>query len=143
MPTKILLVDDYPIARRAIRSILASESFQICGEAKDGKEAINRVVELKPDLVLLDISMPVMNGIQAACEIRRIAPTTKIVFFTNHDVPAIVEATRDLADAFVSKTDADAQLIPTLNRIIFGSKPVPLPKSPSRRFPGRRPPAAK
>lgn len=125
MPARILIVDDHPIARKSIRSILASESFLICGEAKDGKEAIAKVVELKPDLVLLDISMPVMNGIQAAYQIRRIAPATKIVFFTNHDIPAVVEATRDLGDSFVPKSDANALLIPTLNRLIFGLNPIP------------------
>ena len=125
MLAKILIVDDHPMARKSIRSMLASESFHICGEAGDGREAIAKVVELKPDLVLLDISMPVINGIQAAYEIRRIAPATKIVFFTNHDFPAVVEATRELGDGFVPKSEADALLIPTLNRLIFGLNPIP------------------
>jgi DNA-binding NarL/FixJ family response regulator len=63
-------------------------------------------------------SMPVMSGIKAAVEIRRIAPATKIVFFTNHDFPAVVEATRPLSDGFVPKSAADAELISTLNRIV-------------------------
>jgi DNA-binding NarL/FixJ family response regulator len=119
MPAKILIVDDQLLVRKAIWSLLDGKSFQVCGEAKDGKEAIEKVVELKPDVVLLDISMPIMNGIQAACEIRRVAPLTKIVFFTNHDLPAVVDATRNLADGFVPKSDADALLIPTLDRLIF------------------------
>jgi len=125
MPAKILIVDDHPIARKSIRLILESKSFQICGEAKDGKEGIEKVIELKPDLVLLDISMPVMNGIQAAVEMRKIAPSTKIVFLSNHDIPAVVDATRNLGDAFVPKSDADALLIPTLKRLVFDPNPIP------------------
>jgi len=62
-------------------------SMEVCGEAENGKQAIEKVKQLKPDLVLLDINMPVMNGVQAAYEIRRIAPSTKIIFFTIHDSP--------------------------------------------------------
>jgi len=118
VPARILLVDDYPIARKAIRAFLNDYAFDICGEAEDGEEAIEKVVELKPDLVLLDISMPKLNGIKAAVEIRKIAPATKIVFLSNHDIPIIVDATRVLADGFVSKSSADTQLIPTLNRVV-------------------------
>jgi|SRR6516225_2723312 DNA-binding NarL/FixJ family response regulator len=123
MPAKILIVDDHPLTRNAIRRLLDGDSFHICGEAKDGKEAVEKVVELKPDLVLLDISMPVMNGIKAAVEIRRIAPATKIIFLTNHDTPAIVDATRTLADGFVPKSAAGAELIPTLNSLTLNSGP--------------------
>jgi DNA-binding NarL/FixJ family response regulator len=123
VPARILLVDDHPLTRTAIRSLLNRYSFDICGEAGDGKEAVEKAVELKPDVVLLDISMPVMNGIRAAVEIRRISPTIKIVFFTNHDIPIIVDATRTLADGFVAKSAADSTLIPTLNRLV-GISPV-------------------
>jgi two-component system, chemotaxis family, chemotaxis protein CheY len=126
LPARILIVDDHPIARTAIGSLLNSHSFHICGEAQDGKEAIEKVRELQPDLVLLDISMPVMNGIQAAMEIRRIAPATKIIFLSNHDIPIIVDATRKLADGFVPKSAADIRLIPTLNRIAGISPDGPL-----------------
>lgn len=118
MPAGILIVDDHLLTRTVIRALLERHFFRVCGEARDGEEAIQRVAELQPELVLLDISMPVMNGIRAALEIRRIAPAAKIVFFTNHDIPAIVEATRTLADGFVPKSAADAELIPTLDRIV-------------------------
>jgi DNA-binding NarL/FixJ family response regulator len=118
VPARILLVDDHPIARNAVRALLDSYAFHVCGEAEDGKEAIEKVVDLKPDLVLLDISMPVMNGIDAAREIYRLAPNTKIVFFTIHDIPIIVDATRGLVDGFVPKSSAGTQLIPTLNRVV-------------------------
>lgn len=126
LSARILIVDDHPIARTAIGRLLNSHSFHVCGEAHNGKEAIEKVRDLQPDLVLLDISMPVMNGIQAAIEIRRIAPATKIVFLTNHDIPIIVDATRELADGFVPKSAADVRLIPTLSRIVGISADGPL-----------------
>jgi len=66
----ILIVDDHPLIRRRVRSLLSSHSLHICGEAGDGDEAIERVKELRPDIVVLDIQMPRMNGIEAAEKIR-------------------------------------------------------------------------
>ena len=94
LSARILIVDDHAAVRTTIRSLLDWHSFQVCGDAKNGQEAIEKVIELKPDIVLLDINMPVMNGIQTAYEIRRIAPSTKIVFFTVHDSPQLVSAMR-------------------------------------------------
>lgn len=117
MSPRILIVDDYPAARTTIRSLLGWHSFEVCGDAKNGKEAIEKVVELQPDVVLLDLNMPVMNGIQAAYQIRQIAPSTKIVFFTIHEAPEFVGAMHTLGDAFVSKSAAGTELIPALNRL--------------------------
>ena len=114
---RILIVDDHLIARTSIRNLLDGHPFRICGEARDGKEAIEKVIELKPDIILLDINMPVMDGIRAAHEIRLISPETRIVFLTIHDVPAFRSATERLSDAFVSKHKADTELIPVLNRL--------------------------
>jgi two-component system chemotaxis response regulator CheY len=114
---RILIVDDKLIARTSIRRLLDGHRFRICGEARDGKEAIEEVIELKPDIVLLDISMPVMDGIRAAHEIRLISPETKIIFLTSHDVAAFRNAIERLSDAFVSKHKADIELIPVLNRL--------------------------
>ena len=125
MPARILIVDEHLIARTAIRRLLDGRPFRICGEARDGKEAIEKVIELEPDIILLDINMPVMNGIQTAYEMRRIAPFTKIVFFTVHDSPQLVSAMRVFSNDFVSKSAAGTELIPTLNRLagITGGKP--------------------
>jgi DNA-binding NarL/FixJ family response regulator len=117
LPTRILVVDDHLIARTSIRRLLDGHPFHICGEARDGKEAIEKVIELKPDIVLLDINMPVMDGITAAHEIRLISPDAKIIFVTSHDVPAFRDATQMLSDGFVSKIKADVELIPALNRL--------------------------
>ena len=95
-------------------------SMAICGEAEDGEKALEQVKALKPDLVLLDISMPVMNGIQTAFEIRRLAPTTKILFFTVQECTPEAEAAVRLlgAQGFVNKSEAGTQLIPTVRRLL-------------------------
>ena len=117
MPAQILIVDDHATARIAIRQLLEWEGFQVCGEAVDGKHAIEKVIDLKPEIVLLDISMPVMNGIAAASEIRRLSPKTKIVFLTIYDGPGFVAGTRPMASGFVAKSAAGTELIPMLNRL--------------------------
>jgi len=119
MALRILVVDDYLVARKTIRSLLAWHSLHVCGEAENGKQAVEKVKELNPDLVLLDINMPVMNGVQAAYEIRRISPSTKIIFFTIHDSPEAVAAGRTVGvDAFVPKAAAGTQLIPAVKRLL-------------------------
>jgi two-component system response regulator DegU len=121
---RILIVDDHHAARITLRELLDWHSFQVCGDAKDGKEAIEKVIELKPDIVLLDINMPEMNGVKAAHEIRRISPATKIVFLTVHDTPAVLRGTRLWAHGFVPKSAAGVELIPTLHRLA-GTTPKP------------------
>jgi DNA-binding NarL/FixJ family response regulator len=113
----ILIVDDHQAARITIRELLDWHGFQICGDAKDGKEAIERATQLKPDIVLMDINMPGMNGIVAAAEIRRIAPQTRIVFLTIHEGPSFRAGTKPWAHGFVPKAEAGTELIPTLRRV--------------------------
>jgi DNA-binding NarL/FixJ family response regulator len=115
LPAKILIVDDHLGARIAVRELLDWHSFQVCGEAKDGQEAIERVIQLKPDIIVLDINMPRMNSIKAAEEIRRISPQTKIVFLTIHDAPEFASRLHMFGHGFVAKSAAGTELIPTLN----------------------------
>jgi len=114
---RILIVDDHADARAALREILSWHAFQVCGDAENGKEAVEKVVEMKPEIVLMDINMPVMNGIAAAVEIQRVAPATKIVFLSVHDGPGFRTGTKPWADGFVRKTEAGKELIPTLERV--------------------------
>jgi len=117
MPTRILIVDDQAYARSTIRTLLDWHSLQVCGEAQDGKEAIDKVIEMKPEIVLMDINMPGMNGVTAASEIRRISPATKIVFLTLHEAPSFKVGTRPWAHGFVAKSEVGTSLIPTLQRV--------------------------
>ncbi len=108
------------MARRSVRSLLSAHELSICGEAENGSQALERVRALKPDLVLLDIGMPVMNGIEAALEIRSISPSTKILFLTVQQCTPEAEAAVRLlgADGFVNKETAGTELIPTLMRLL-------------------------
>ena len=114
----VLIVDDHGVTRSTIRSLLTWHSLPVCGEAENGKQAIEKVKELSPEVVLLDIEMPVMNGIQAAYEIRRISPSTKILFFTIHKDEAMSSARLLGAEGFVTKSVAGTDLIPALKRLV-------------------------
>ena len=106
MATRILLVDDTAAIRRSLRLYLEQEAdWVICGEAENGKVAIERVQELRPDVVLIDLAMPVMNGIDAARAIKAIAPATHILMFTLHTYPQLLDEARKIGIADVlSKT---------------------------------------
>jgi DNA-binding NarL/FixJ family response regulator len=106
LPNDILIVDDHKLARTTVRELLHWHEFEICGEAASGEEAVEKVKELQPGIVLLDINMPEKNGIQTAYEIRQIAPSAKIVFLTVHKSPEFAKATHALGDGFVSKSSA-------------------------------------
>jgi DNA-binding NarL/FixJ family response regulator len=85
MPFKILIVDDSSAIRNVLRLFIKHHTdWQVCGEAENGQVAVKKVTELKPDAVILDLSMPVMNGLEAAREITRIAPKVQMVLFTMH-----------------------------------------------------------
>ena len=88
MAARILLVDDHESVRRGVRNLFANnDSFEVCGEAQNGTDAIRMVADLSPDVVILDLTMPGMTGFQTAAKIREIAPSIRIIFFTIHDIP--------------------------------------------------------
>lgn len=96
-----------------------NEGWEICGEAENGKEAIEKVAELCPDIVLLDVTMPVMNGFQAASEIRRLSPKTKIVIFTMHESPRMAEESKRAgADAYLAKSTSLEVIEGTISHLI-------------------------
>jgi DNA-binding NarL/FixJ family response regulator len=95
MTTRILVVDDMQVIRRSLRLYLEQEAdLEVCGEAENGKSAIDRVQELRPDVVVIDLSMPVMNGLEAARAIKAIAPATHILMFTLHTYPQLLDEAR-------------------------------------------------
>jgi DNA-binding NarL/FixJ family response regulator len=82
MSKKLLIVDDDPTIRLVIRAFVEADGYKVCGEAADGLEAIERAAELKPDLILLDLAMPRLNGAEAASILKRAMPKVPIVLFT-------------------------------------------------------------
>jgi|SRR5271163_4386174 len=118
-PIRILIVDDFAPWRRAVRSILAEDGdLEVIGESSDGLEAVQKSKELQPDLVLLDIQLPTMNGLKAAREIREISPGTKILFLSSYqDIEVMRDALR-VGAGFVVKADAARDLLPLLRAVI-------------------------
>jgi DNA-binding NarL/FixJ family response regulator len=98
-----------------------SDQWEICGEAQDGAEAISKVMELSPDVVILDLTMPVMGGFDTAKQIRRVAPSTRIVFFSIHETPTTARLVG--ADAFVSKASAAQDLPRTIIQVLGSGAP--------------------
>jgi two-component system, NarL family, nitrate/nitrite response regulator NarL len=95
MPTRILLVDDSALIRRALRTYIDSETdWEVCGGAENGKVAIDLVQRLLPDVIVLDLSVPVMNGLDAARHIRNISPSAGILLFTLQEYPQLLEDAR-------------------------------------------------
>jgi len=85
--TRILIADDSPVMRRTLREIVSRETeYEICGEAADGEEAVHACAALKPDVIVLDISMPTMGGLEAAGIISRDEPETKLILLTLHTI---------------------------------------------------------
>jgi PAS domain S-box-containing protein len=110
---QILIADDHEMLRRGLRAMLEKEAdWEICGEATDGRDAVEKATHLRPDLVILDINMPVLNGLAAVRQILRNAPHAKILVFTVHDSDQTV---KDIlaagAHAFLSKSNASDDLL--------------------------------
>jgi DNA-binding NarL/FixJ family response regulator len=103
----ILIVDDSAAIRRILRDALEREcGFEVCGEAVNGQDALEQARQLNPHLIVLDLSMPVMNGLEAAREFKRISPTIPLVMFTSFETPNLkAEALRAGCSALVSKSD--------------------------------------
>jgi len=112
-PIRIVLVDDHEVARRALRSVLSSNpNLEIVGEAVEGREAIRKVGELRPDIVLLDISLPDISGIEAAPSIREVSPESRIIFVSQHiSIPLAKDALQRGAYGYVVKSDAGLDLL--------------------------------
>lgn len=106
MSCSILIVDDNPLIRDSVRSFVAHEGWQVCGEAENGKIAVEKVKELHPDIVILDLQMPIMNGLEAGRQIALLAPETAIVMFSMHICAQLVEDARAVGiKEVVSKSD--------------------------------------
>lgn len=110
---RILIADDHELARRGIRALLESHpGWEVCGEAKDGRETVELAASMKPDLVLLDIGMPNLNGLEAARQILAGSPEVAILILTMHDSDNVVrEVLRAGARGYLLKSDAGRDLV--------------------------------
>lgn len=117
---RILIADDHEVVRDGLRMLLGRNPlWEVCGEAADGRQAVEKVRQTNPDLIILDVSMPVMNGLEAAVEIRRLAPKVRILVFSMYNSTELMEAARKAgADAFIEKSSGSGELIGTLRRLL-------------------------
>jgi DNA-binding NarL/FixJ family response regulator len=123
---RVLVVDDFEPFRRIVSSMVRERTeLQLVGEAADGLEAVEQTQKLLPDLILLDIALPRMNGIEAARRILRLAPESKIIFLSQDSSAELAqEALRLGARGYVIKTDAGAELFPAVEAVLEGRKYV-------------------
>lgn len=121
---RILVVDDYEQFRHYLRRKLQSRrEFQIIGEAADGVQAVQAAEELQPDLVLIDIGMPKLNGIEAAHQISRLVSETKILFVSQENDPDVVaEALSNGAQGYVQKQNAEKELLLAIETVLQGGR---------------------
>jgi DNA-binding NarL/FixJ family response regulator len=121
-PIQVLIVDDYePWRRFASSTFQKMPGLQVVGEVSDGLQAVQKSEELQPDLILLDIALPTINGIEAARQIRKHSPRSKILFFSEERSPDIAkEALRTGATGYVLKSDAAGELLPAIQAVLQG-----------------------
>ena len=116
---KLFIVDDNPSLRSLIRSLLEQHGYEICGEAEDGLQAVESAKQLKPDLILLDASMPKLGGAQVASVLRRELPKTRIILFTFFDEAIGKELAAAIGvDLVLSKTEGMSKLLNSVQTLI-------------------------
>jgi DNA-binding NarL/FixJ family response regulator len=117
---RVLIVDDHAFIRRGVQTILHPfPEWEFCGEAENGKEAIRMADQLKPEVIIMDISMPGLNGIEATRAIRKSQPAVKIVLLTLHDSSELLRiAFRAGARGYLLNTDAEQELVKALTVVV-------------------------
>lgn len=118
--SRILIVDDHPAMRRSLLCLFeALPEFSVCGEAENGEQAIEKAQQLTPDVIILDISMPVLNGIEAAKRLRSISPGVRILMFTSFVHPQLSEiALAAGANMVIAKSSLPTEFIRTLKELL-------------------------
>ena len=121
---RVLVVDDFKDWRRQVRLLLQLRpEYHVIAEASDGSEAVQKAEELKPDLILLDIGLPTLNGIEAARQIRQRSPNSEIIFLTqNNDLDVVRAALGTGALGYVRKIDAGRELLPAMDAVLGGKQ---------------------
>jgi DNA-binding NarL/FixJ family response regulator len=143
MSARILIVDDHEVLREGLKSLLAKlrPEWTICGEATDGKEAIQAAQELKPDLMTLDITMPNLSGLEAAAEMRRLGMRFPILIFTTHQSERLAADVQQAgAQGYVLKSQAARNLVLAIDALLadgtfWGSSPENSPAKEQKQNP--------
>jgi DNA-binding NarL/FixJ family response regulator len=119
---RVLVADDYePFRQFLVLRLKQRPVLQIVGQVSDGQEAVRKAEELKPDLILLDIDLPTLNGIDAAREIRKLSPESKIIFVTQEFCNEMVQAAHNLgASGYVLKAEAGSKLLAAVDAVLEG-----------------------
>ena len=119
MTIRILLVDDHPIVRQGLKTLLEGHSgWEVIGEASDGAEAVEKAKDLNPDVMVLDVTMPRMNGLEACRLLRQECPALEILFVTQHDSPQMMrEALEAGARGYVVKSNAARDLLAAVDAV--------------------------
>jgi DNA-binding NarL/FixJ family response regulator len=118
-PLSILIADDHAVVRRGMRALLETQpNWQVCGEAQNGREALEEARRLKPDLAVLDITMPELNGLEAIARIREEVPQTRVLVLTMHDDKELIQATvKAGAHGYLLKSDSERDLITAVDAL--------------------------
>jgi DNA-binding NarL/FixJ family response regulator len=115
---KVLIVDDHEALRAGVRTVLESRGIDVCGEAANGREALVKAIELQPDLVILDITMPVLDGLSAAREISKHLPRISILLLSMHESASMVNVAKSSgARGYVAKSEGISRLLKAVDAL--------------------------
>jgi DNA-binding NarL/FixJ family response regulator len=120
---RVLLVDDFEPWRHFVTAMIQEQpEMQLIGEASDGLEAIQKAQKLQPDLILLDIGLPKLHGIEAATRIKRVVPNARILFLSDINTPDVVWAAFNKGQGYIQKVDVGRELLPAIEALIRGER---------------------
>ena len=122
MPSRVLLAEDHQIVRQGVRALLEKAGHQVVGEASDGREACKLAESLQPSVAVLDLAMPMLNGLDAIREIHRVSPNTRTILLTMYtDRPYVLQALQAGAKGYVLKSQAAEDLIRAIQEVLRGA----------------------
>jgi DNA-binding NarL/FixJ family response regulator len=118
-PVRILIADDHELVRRGVRTVLEGQAgWVVCGEASTGREAVAKALDLRPDIVILDISMPELNGLEATRQIRRAVPAKVLILSVHESEQLVTEVLNAGAHGYVLKADAGRTLVEAIRTVV-------------------------